>query len=70
MALISAGSDEPFYTLPQAAKKLGLPISTLRRAAKRGLLPTHQPFSARLRVRLSEVITAIETFRKGGSQDE
>ena len=56
----ATGSREPFFTLPQAARILGFPISTLRKATKAGLLPTHQPFSTRVRVRLSEVNAAIE----------
>mgnify|MGYP001152650129 CR=1 FL=1 len=63
------GSSEPYFTLPQAAKELGLPISLLRRAAKSGLLPTHQPFSTRTRVLLSEVRTAIEATQSGGQEN-
>jgi len=69
MTLNTTGSREPFLTLPQAAQKLGLPVSLLRRAAKNGLLPTHQPFSLRIRVRLSEVNAAIEACRSGGLSD-
>lgn len=66
MALMIAGSHEPYFTIPQAAKILGLPVSTLRRATKAGLLPTHQPFSIRIRVRLSEVNAAIEEQKEPG----
>ena len=64
------GSSEPFLTLPRAAKELGLPISLLRRAAKSGLLPTHQPFSTRTRVLLSEIRAAIEATQTGGRSDD
>lgn len=63
------GSREPYFTLPQAAKKLGLPVSLLRRAAKNGLLPTHKPFSSRTRVRLSEVNAAIEVCENEGQRN-
>jgi len=64
-----SGSREPYFTLPQAAKELGLPISLLRRAANSGLLPTHQPFSTRTRVLLSEVNAAIEAAQTGGQEN-
>lgn len=54
------GSIEPLRTIPQAARQLGLPVSTLRRAVNAGLVPTYHPFSSRARVRLSEVTAAID----------
>ncbi len=59
--LRSNGSAEPYLTIPEAAKELGIPVSTLRRAVNSGLVPSHRPFSQRVRVRLFEVVTAIET---------
>ena len=50
---------EALFTIPQAAKRLGLPVYAVRRAAKAGLIPTHRPFSSRVRVLLSEVRVAI-----------
>lgn len=53
-------SAEQFQTIPQAAKRLGIPTSTLRRAVNKGLVPFHRPYSQRIRVRLTEVVAAIE----------
>lgn len=61
---------EPYFTLPQAASKLGLPVSLLRRAVKRGLIPSYQPFGQRVRVCLPEVVAAIASSQTGGQSDE
>lgn len=53
-------------TLPTAAKQLGIPVSTLRRAVKQGLFPTYQPFNSRIRVRVSEIQSVISEMRVGG----
>ncbi|WP_133484778.1 helix-turn-helix domain-containing protein [Aliiroseovarius marinus] len=59
-----AHSHEPvaegYLTIPKAADRLGIPTSTLRRAVNKGLVPFHRPFSQRIRVRLTEVVAAIE----------
>jgi len=60
--------DCHYLTLPQAAKALGIPASTLRRAESAGLIKSYQLFSARKRVVLSEVVTAIAAF--GGQNNE
>lgn len=60
------GLAEPWFTLPKAAETLNVPVSTLRRAAKEGLIPTHRPFNLRVRVRLSEVAAAIANSQMGG----
>lgn len=57
---------EFYATIPQAAVKLGLPVSTLRRAVNRGMVPSYRPFGQRVRVRISEVIAAIESQQTGG----
>ena len=54
-----------FLTLPKAAEALGIPVSTLRRAANKGLFPTYQIFNARKRILLSEVIAAMDAFNNG-----
>lgn len=59
------GVQEHFLTIPQAAKELGLPVSTLRRAVKSGLVPHHRPFSSRIRVLVSEVCAAINASEEG-----
>ena len=61
---------ENFLTIPHAAKRLGIPASTLRRAVNLGLVPSYQPFGQRIRVRLSEVIAVIETQKTGGQFNE
>jgi len=57
---------ESLHTLPQAAKALGIPVYTLRRAAKAGSFPVHYVFNQRPRVFLSEVKAAIASFSNGG----
>lgn len=69
-----AHSQEPvaedYLTIPQAADRLGIPTSTLRRAVNKGLVPFHRPFNQRIRVRLSEIIAVIEAQQVGGQVDE
>ncbi len=50
---------EQFHTIPKAAKKLGIPVYTLRRAVKHGLVPAHKGLFGRAYVRLSEIEAAI-----------
>jgi excisionase family DNA binding protein len=57
---------EPFLTLQQAAKELGLHVWALRRAVKSGAIPAYQPFNGRKLVRLSEVVSAINASKIGG----
>ncbi len=57
---------EAYFTIPQAAKRLNVPASSLRRAAKQGLIPTHKPFGERIRLRLSEIEVAVNVTEKGG----
>lgn len=56
---------EPYLTIPQAARDLGVPVSSFRRAVGAGEVPSHRPFNQRVRVRLSEVVAAIETKGEG-----
>ena len=63
------GDHGRYHTLPQAAKALGIPVSTLRRAAKAGRIPVYRPFSTRKRVLLSEVVAAIAAHEKGGQDN-
>lgn len=60
----SGSGPEPYLTIPAAAKAIGVPVSTLRRAINAGLLPFHATFSSRRRVLLSEVRTAMASYRK------
>ena len=57
---------EPFLTLQQAAKELGVHVWALRRAVKSGAIPAYQPFNGRKLVRLSEVVAAINASKTGG----
>lgn len=57
---------EPFLTLQQAAKELGVHIWALRRAINAGTIPAYQPFNGRKLVRLTEVVTAINASKVGG----
>jgi len=60
---VESHTQTEFLTLPAAAEKLNIPVSTLRRAVQRGAFPTYTPFGNRIRVRLSEIVTAIEEAR-------
>ncbi|WP_298558636.1 helix-turn-helix domain-containing protein [uncultured Aliiroseovarius sp.] len=62
-------TPEEFLTIPQAAKRLGIPTTTLRRAVKSSLVPSYRPLGQRVRVRLSEIIAAIEAQKVGGQHD-
>ena len=63
-----AGAVEPLLTIPAAAKKLGVPVYAVRRAAKAGLFPVYHPFSNRQMVRLSDVEAAILEGRGRGGE--
>lgn len=58
-------NTDPFLSIPQAAEQLGIPVSTLRRAVNAGTVPAHRPFSRRIRVRVSEIVAAIEAQGEG-----
>jgi excisionase family DNA binding protein len=60
---------EQYFTLKQAASKLGLPYFKLQRATKAGLIPTHRILNGRRLIRLSEIVAAIEASRKMGERD-
>jgi excisionase family DNA binding protein len=62
----STGNVEPFITIVDAAKRLGLPTFKVRRAVKAGLIPSYRIANGRVLVRLSEVVAAIEASRIGG----
>ena len=70
MALNIEGLGEPYFTLPHAAKELGLPVSLLRRAVNCGLVPSYRPFGQRVRVCLSEVVAVIASSSSGGQNNE
>ena len=65
MTCFKTGSGpEAYLTIPAAARHLGVPAFTLRRAVAAGILPFHQPFSSRRRVLLSEVRAAMAAYAK------
>jgi hypothetical protein len=51
----TAVQSERFYTLQEAARILGIPLYALRRAVKRGLIPTFV-LNGRRYVKLSDVV--------------
>lgn len=55
-------------TISQAAEKIGAKPWQLRRAVKRGAIPSYTPFNSRRLVKLSEVIAYINSCRLGGDQ--
>jgi excisionase family DNA binding protein len=57
---------EPFLTTVKAAELLGIHLWALRRAVKRGEIPSYTPFNSRKLVKLSEVVAYINSCRQGG----
>jgi predicted site-specific integrase-resolvase len=55
-------------TLPEAARELGIPVATLRRAEKRGDIPSYKSFSNRIRVSVPEVMAALRAYNDGGAK--
>ncbi|WJS84224.1 helix-turn-helix domain-containing protein [Paracoccus sp. TOH] len=71
MANNQCGSGpELYYSIPAAARILGVPKYTLYRAVKAGLLPCHLPFSSRRRVLLSEVRAAMAAYMQAEVQQD
>jgi hypothetical protein len=60
---------EPLLTLKDVAARLGLPAFKVTRAARLGVFPTYFLLNKRKLARLSEVVTAIERSRVGGTHD-
>ena len=63
---IAAQQHELLVTIKDASDALGLPTWKLRRAAKRGTIPTYHVLNSRKYVKLSEVTAIIEASRQGG----
>ena len=61
--------QEPFVTVPSAAKALGLKYHALLRAVNAGLIPSYRPFGKRIYARLSEVVSFVKAHQQGGSFD-
>ncbi len=67
MAIPENGArEEPFLTLTDAAKALGVPYHVVQRECRRGTLPSYR-VGGRIRVRLSEIVAAIEARGRGGA---
>jgi excisionase family DNA binding protein len=61
-------STEPLCTIQEAAERLNVHLWALRRAVKRGDIPSYTPFNSRRLVRLSEVVAFIDAQRRGGAE--
>ncbi len=57
------GRDRKYYSLPDAARALGLSVKILRRAALNGYFPTYTPEGTRRRVRLEDIQAWIQSTR-------
>lgn len=58
---------EKYLTIPAAAELLGIPVYALRRAVKKGLVPSYIPFGSRRLVKLSEILAVIEARKVWGA---
>ncbi|MGI6244597.1 MAG: helix-turn-helix domain-containing protein [Pseudochelatococcus sp.] len=65
----SALGPEKLLTTQEAAQALGVHVWQIRRAVKRGDIPSFTPFNSRRLVKLSEVIAYIESCRQGGGDE-
>ena len=54
---------EPLLTLKAAAEMLGIPVSTLRKAVKRQLVPSYSLFNSRKRVKFSELQSVVASYK-------
>jgi hypothetical protein len=61
--------SKKLLTIDQAATAVGAKPWQLRRAVKRGLIPSYAPFNSRRLVVLSEVIAYIDSCRLGGDHE-
>ena len=58
------GRTEPFITLSELAGCIGVPLFAIRRAAANGEFKVYRVGNGRARVRLTEVIAAIDSARE------
>ena len=59
----TCGRDQKYYSLPDAARALGLSVRVLRRGARLGWFPIYAPGGSRVRVRLVDVEAYIQSTR-------
>jgi excisionase family DNA binding protein len=57
-------SPEKFYTIQEAASLLNVYPWKLRRAIKKGLIPSHSLLNSRRLVHLSEVVAAMTAMAR------
>jgi excisionase family DNA binding protein len=55
-----------FYSMKEAAERLGVPLWKVRRAVKSGLLPTYTFYDTKKYLLLAEVEAVILRSREGG----
>lgn len=60
-------TTERLMTLKDAADEIGCHYWQLQRAVRRGEIPAYRPFNSRSLVKISEVVTYIESSRRGGN---
>lgn len=60
---------EPFLTIKEAARRLGLPYFKLLRAVNAGAIPTYTLHNSRRLVRLPKVVCVIEQSRMSDLSD-
>jgi len=58
---------ERLLTINEAAEAIGCHVWQLRRAVRRGDIPSFTPFNSRKLVKLSEVVAYIDATRQGGA---
>lgn len=61
-------SPERLLTLKETSETLGVFYWQIQRAVKRGDIPAYTPFNSRRLVKLSEVVSYIESCRYGGKE--
>ncbi len=59
----TCGRDQKYYSLPDAARALGLSVRVLRRGARLGWFPIYAPGGSRVRVRLADIQAWIQSTR-------
>ena len=64
------GILEPCLTLPAAAKQLGIPVWSLRRAINKGVVPSFTLGSKRRLVRASDILAAISAAKREPSSGQ
>lgn len=61
-------THEPLLTIVEACRFFNLKPHVLRRAIKAGAIPSYRIGNGRIRLRSSDISSAIEASRRGGAQ--